>query len=230
MAILDITTNDGTMHGYLAQPPSDKPRAGIIVLQEIFGVNQVMRDICDDLAQQGFAALCPDLFWRIEPDIQLTDQTKEDWDRAFELFQQFDVAKAIPDIAASIKALAARYEACKIGAIGFCLGGQLAYLTAAKTPIDAAIGFYGVNIQNQLDEASAITKPLMLHIAEEDSFVPKEAHSSIVQALEPMSPITLHLYPEREHAFARKGGEHYHEQDANLAWQRSLAFFEKNLT
>ena len=221
MTLINIQTDNGNMHGYLAKP-QNSARRGIVVLQEIFGVNQVMRDICDDLATQGFYALCPDLFWRIEPDIDITDQTKQEWDKAFQLFEQFNVQTALPDIAAAIKYL--RQLAPKIGAIGFCLGGQLAYLTAAQTDIDAAVGFYGVNIQNQLGEADNIKNPLMLHIAEEDQFVPKPAQAQIAQALGNHPQITLHHYPKRDHAFARKGGEHYHEADAKRAWQRSLDF------
>ena len=229
MPKINIAINGQQMSGYLAL--SEKtPAPGIIVLQEIFGVNQVMRDICDTLAQQGFTALCPDLFWRIEPDIDITDQTKEEWDKAFDLFGKFDVAQGIKDIKAAIKTLR-EHGACsgKLGAVGFCLGGQLAYLTAARTDIDAAIGYYGVNIENLLSEADNISKPLMLHIAGKDQFVPKEAQEKIIAALKPHDKIILHLYPERDHAFARQGGEHYHEQDAQQANQKSLEFLRKAL-
>ena len=229
MPKINIPINGQQMSGYLALPEKT-PAPGIIVLQEIFGVNQVMRDICDTLAQQGFAALCPDLFWRIEPNIDITDQTKKEWDKAFDLFGKFDVDQGIQDITAAIKTLR-QHEACsgKLGAVGFCLGGQLAYLTAARTDIDAAIGYYGVNIENLLTEAGNISKPLMLHIAEKDQFVPQQAQEKIIKALKPHDKITLHLYPERDHAFARQGGEHYHEQDALKANQKSLEFLRKAL-
>ncbi len=221
--------NGQQMSGYLALP-AKTPAPGIVILQEIFGVNQVMRDICDQWAEQGFAALCPDLFWRIEPGIDITDQTKKEWEKAFDLFGKFNVDLGVDDIAAAIKTLRS-HEACNgaVGAVGFCLGGQLAYLTAARTDIDAAIGYYGVNIQNLLNEAENITKPLMLHIAGKDQFVPKDAQAKIIKTLEPHRKIILHLYPERDHAFARQGGEHYHEPDAQKANQKSFDFLREAL-
>ncbi len=230
MSNINIAVNDQKMSGYLALPIKT-PAPGIIILQEIFGVNQVMRDICDHWAEQGFAALCPDLFWRIEPGIDITDQTKQEWEKAFDLFGKFNVDQGVDDIAAAIKTLRS-HGACNgaVCAVGFCLGGQLAYLTAARTDIDAAIGYYGVNIQNLLNEAENITKPLMLHIAGKDQFVPQAAQKEIIQALEPHAQITLHLYPDRDHAFARQGGEHYHKQDAEQANQKSLAFLRAALS
>ncbi|MGB1087955.1 MAG: dienelactone hydrolase family protein, partial [Alphaproteobacteria bacterium] len=204
---------------------------GIVVIQEIFGVNHVMRDIADDLAAQGFVALCPDLFWRLEPGIQLTDKSPEEWDRAFELFGAFDVDAGVKDIQSTIDALRS-YDACtgKVGAVGYCLGGLLSYLTAARTNADAAVGFYGVNIQEKLDEASNISNPLMLHIAKEDGFVPAEAQVAIRAGLEKNEKVRLHEYAGMEHAFARVGGEHYDAENAKLANSRTMDFFNTHLT
>ena len=200
----------------------------LIVLQEIFGVNAVMRELCDDYAAQGFTAICPDLFWRIEPGIQITDKTEEDWQKAFDLFGQFDVDAGIRDVAATI-AQARAEGADKVGAVGYCLGGQLAYLTACRTDADACVGFYGVNIQTLLDEAATISHPLMLHIAGQDEFVPPQAQGQIMESLAGHGLVTIHHYAERDHAFARPGGAHYHAEDAELANSRTLNFMNQNL-
>lgn len=200
----------------------------LIVLQEIFGVNAVMRALCDDYAAQGFTVLCPDLFWRIEPGIQITDKTEEDWKKAFDLFGKFDVDAGIRDVAATI-AQARAEGAVKVGAVGYCLGGQLAYLTACRTDADACVGYYGVNIQTLLDEAANITHPLMLHIAGQDEFVPPQAQGQIMDSLAGHGLVTIHHYAERDHAFARPGGAHYHAEDAELANSRTLNFLNQNL-
>jgi carboxymethylenebutenolidase len=223
------TSDGGTMSAYVARPDRDRAPA-VVVIQEIFGVNKVMRDITDGLAGQGYLAVCPDLFWRIEPGIDITDQSEAEWKRAFELFNAFDVDNGVRDIAATIADL--RGEATcngKVGAVGFCLGGQLAYLTATRTDADASVSYYGVGIENRLDEAAKITRPLLMHIAEEDQFVPKPAQASIIAALKDHPQVMIHTYPGRDHAFARVGGEHYHEGDARTAGERSLAFFRQNL-
>ena len=158
--------------GYLASPGSGRG-PGIVVIQEIFGVNQVMRDIADGMASRGFFALVPDLFWRLKPGVELTDKTDAEWKEAFGLMQRFDVDKGVEDIQASIDHLRALPGVTgKVGALGYCLGGQLAYLTAARTDSDASVGYYGISIQDQLDEAKNIKHPLMLHIAEADEYTP----------------------------------------------------------
>jgi len=226
---IEIKGPDGTFSGYLATPDTGKG-PGIVVIQEIFGVNQVMRDICDQLAHEGFVALCPDLFWRLEPGIQITDKTEEEWAKAFELFGKFDVDAGIIDVDATIEHLR-QMEVCnnKVGAVGYCLGGLLAYLTAARTDADASVGFYGVNIQEKLDESEQIKKPLMLHVAEKDEFVPAEAQAAIKEGLTGNDNITIHSYAGRDHAFAREGGAHFHKDDADLANGRTLAFFRQHL-
>lgn len=227
---IEISGPDGKFAGYLATPANGKG-PGIVVIQEIFGVNQVMRDICDGLADEGFVALCPDLFWRLEPGIQITDKTEEEWKKAFDLFGRFDVDAGIIDIDATIEHLR-QMNVCagKVGTVGYCLGGLLAYLTAARTDVDASVGYYGVNIQEKLDEAEHIKKPLVLHIAENDEFVPAEAQAQIKAGLAGNELITLHTYAGRDHAFAREGGAHYNQDDADLANGRTLAFFRQNLS
>jgi carboxymethylenebutenolidase len=225
-----IEGKDGRFSGYLASPASGRG-PGIVVIQEIFGINKVMRDIADGLASRGFFALVPDLFWRIEPGVELTDQSDAEWQKAFGLLQKFDPAKGVDDIQASINALRGVKGATgKVGALGYCLGGQLAYLTACRTDSNASVGYYGIRIEQQLDEARNITRPLMLHIAEADDYVPVEAQKKIVAALKPNPKIAIYTYPQMNHAFARVGGKHYDKAYADLANVRSQTFFRQHLS
>ncbi len=224
---ITIKGPDGSFSGYLSKPASGKG-PGIVVIQEIFGVNKVMRDIADDLAREGYVALCPDLFWRIEPGIDITDKTDAEWKRAFELFGMFNVDEGVADIAATIKTLRPMTTG-KVGAVGYCLGGQLAYLAACKTDSDASVGYYGVNIQTRLAEAEYLKKPLMLHIAGKDEFVNPGAQQEIIDDLRDNPLVTIHQYPDCNHAFARVGGAHYDKKAADDANARTRAFFKKSL-
>jgi carboxymethylenebutenolidase len=220
----------GTSFGaYVARPAAAKAPA-LIVIQEIFGVNQVMRDLTDEFAAQGFLAVCPDLFWRIEPGIDITDKTEAEWKRAFELFNAFDVDKGVKDIGATIAQVRGD-PGCTgaVGSVGFCLGGLLAFLTATRTDIDAAVGYYGVGIDQRIREADALVTPLLLHIAEEDGFVAKPAQQIIIEALKNRSIAEIFTYPGRDHAFARPGGEHYDAADAARAMSRTLTFLNTRL-
>ena len=228
----DITIKgaDGEFGAYLAMP-TGTPAAGVVVAQEIFGVNQVMRGVCDWLAGQGYLACCPDLFWRIEPGIQITDKTEAEWKRAFELFGLFDVDKGIEDMKATLGALRA-HEACsgRVGTVGYCLGGKIAYLMATRSDADCNVSYYGVGLDELLGEAASIAKPAMLHVAEKDQFVPAEAQAKIKAGLEGHAQVTLHVYQGQDHAFAREGGEHYDKAAADLANGRTLDFFKANLS
>jgi carboxymethylenebutenolidase len=216
----------GEFDGYLALPASGYG-PGIVVLQEIFGINQYLRDVADWYAAHGFVALVPDLFWRIQPGIELTDKG-DDWKRAIDLYQQLDEAKAVEDSAATLEHLR-KHPACsgRAGAVGFCLGGKLAYLLSARFKPDAAVGYYGVSIEKNLDEAKNLNSALMLHIAGLDKFCPPEAQAQIHAALD--AKARIHDYPEADHAFARNGGEHYDEAAAELANLRTLEFFVSHL-
>jgi carboxymethylenebutenolidase len=232
MAGTDITLSspDGKFGAYLAQPASNKG-PGIVVIQEIFGVNQVMRAICDGLAAQGYFALAPDLFWRMEPNIQITDKSEAEWKKAFELYQKFNVETGVKDIQLAITHLRGVPGAGpKVGAVGYCLGGLLAYLTAARTNVDAAVGYYGVSIDQHLNEKDKIKKPVVLHIAEKDQFVPAAAQTQIIDAFKGHASVTTHRYAGVDHAFARVGGQHYDRAAADLANQRTAEFFKTHLS
>ncbi len=219
----------GSFKAYLATPRSGKG-PGILLIQEIFGVNKVMRDLADGYAAQGYTVMCPDIFWRQEPGVDITDQTKAEWDKAFKLFQGFNVDKGVDDLKATLAALRS-HAACtgKVGSVGYCLGGKLAYLMATRSDSDANVGYYGVGIQDLLGEAKSIKKPLLLHVANKDGFVPPEAQAKVKAALKGNSFATINDYPEQDHAFARVGGEHYDKAAADLANKRTADFFKKQL-
>lgn len=231
MANPSITAKDGSgsFGGYLALPPSGTG-PGLVVIQEIFGVNKVMRDIVDDFAAQGFVAFCPDIFWRIQPGIDITDQTQEEWQQAFDYFGKFDQEKGVEDLQAAVDFLR-NHEATngKVGAVGFCLGGRMAARMALDTDVDGSVGYYGVGLEDFVDRVGDLKAPLMLHVAEEDSFVPKDAQAKFKEAFGKSDKVTIYTYPGKEHAFARKGGEHYDAEAAQTANQRTMDFFQRTV-
>lgn len=227
---IDIAVGDGKFSAYLASPASGKG-PGVLVIQEIFGVNKVMRDICDSYAAQGYFALCPDIFWRQEPGVDITDQSQAEWDKAFSLYKGFDENKGVEDLKASLAALR-KVEGCngKAGVTGYCLGGKLTYLMACRSDVDAAAAYYGVGIDAALDEAKNIKAPTILHIAEKDGFVPPEAQKKIRDALKGHPKVTIHGYAENDHAFCREGGQHYDVAACKLANGRTMDLFKKALS
>ena len=232
MTDISIEGSDGSFGSYLAIPESGTG-PGLLVIQEIFGVNQVMRDLCDNFAEQGYIAACPDLFWRIEPGIQLTDKTEEDWGKAFEYMNKFlpDFEKGVADLQATMSFLRSYQGSTgKVGCVGFCLGGSLAYTMACSSDSDASIGYYPVQIDDHLPYAEYIKKPAMFHIAEKDDFCPPESQTAIAQAFERNRKITLHSYPGVDHAFARLGGGNYNQAAAELANGRTSALLKSALS
>lgn len=226
---LTISTADGDFSAFVAQPTAH-PAPVIVVIQEIFGINEDMRTTCRQLAAQGYLAVCPDLFWRQEPGVSLTDKTQAEWDKAFALYQGFDVAKGVEDIAATLAAARALPQAgSKAGVVGYCLGGLLAYLSAARTDVDAAVSYYGVGIEGHLGEAESIDKALLMHMGEADGFVSPEARAQIIAALQSKPEVQVHVYPGCDHAFARNAGVHFDADAAQLANSRTAEFFAAQL-
>ena len=168
---VSITTleGDGTFDCYLARP-SGAPKAAIIVIQEIFGVNAGIRRKCDKLAEAGYLALAPDLFWRLEPGVELDPDIEPELHQAFGLMGKFDQDAGIRDIEATIHYARSTGGCAKVGAVGYCLGGRLAFMTATRTDADACVGYYAVGIDGLLHEKHAIANPLMLHIPTADGF------------------------------------------------------------
>ena len=225
-----ITANDGSgsFDAYLALPKSGNG-PGLVLAQEIFGVNQTMRDVADYYAEEGYVVLVPDLFWRQEPGIEL-GYTPADWQRAFGFYQGFDEARGVDDLQASITALRAHERvSSNVGVLGFCLGGKLAYLAACRTDTDVAVAYYGVGIEKALDEAKNIECRLVMHIAEKDQFCPPDAQALIHKELTGCNGVEVYVYPGVDHAFARAGGDHFHKPSALMAHQRSITALKSEM-
>jgi carboxymethylenebutenolidase len=232
MSKAKIAAADGTgaFSAYVAEPAGDGPAPAIIVILEIRGVNANLRAICDDYASRGYLAVAPDLLWRFEPDLDYDPDSEEGWKKAMAIHAVFSEAKAMDDLMTTLEWVK-RHPRCNgtVGALGYCLGGKLAYLMATRSDVKAAVGYYGIGIDKMLDEASAITHPLMLHIAGLDRFVPPEAQAAITDRLESVPGAEAYIYDGADHAFARKDGIRYAPEAAMLADERTVAFLERNL-
>ncbi|MGQ0700588.1 MAG: dienelactone hydrolase family protein [Panacagrimonas sp.] len=227
-SMIDIETAGGRFAAYLSRPAAANAPA-IVVNQEIFGINADMRETCDRLARDGYLAICPDLYWRMEPGVSLSDRSEAEWQRALALYQAFDVPNGVRDIAATIQHARAQLGAAKVGVMGYCLGGLLTYLAATRTDADASASYYGVGIEKFLGEAETLRKPLLMHLAEQDEFVPAEARQRIIETLGGRPQITIHRYPGCSHAFARNAGVHYDQAAAAAANERTARFFQQHL-
>jgi carboxymethylenebutenolidase len=214
-----IKSHDGGKFGaFLVYPDSDLPAPAVVVIQEIYGVNKNMRKVTEHLSQAGYLAICPDLFWRQEPGLELDDHNEKDMEKAFKLYNGFDVDLAIEDLKSTLDFMRKLPESTgKAGTVGYCLGGKLAYLMAARSDSDCNVSYYGVGIEDLLDEAKNIKAPLLLHVAENDKFVPLAAQDKIIHTLNKMRNVEVHVYPEVDHAFARTDGLHYDKEAAHRA-------------
>jgi carboxymethylenebutenolidase len=223
MTSITIQATDGTgsFAAHLVEPTT-KPAGVVVLIQEIFGVNQAMRDIAAWVADIGFIAVCPDLFWRIQPGIDITDKTEAEWKQAFELFGKFDQAKGIDDLKATVAAARKLPGANgRVATMGYCLGGRLAFMMAEQSDADVNISYYGVGLDNLLGDLGRVTKPLVVHIADKDEFFPPDGRAKVVAAVKGHRQIACHVYPNADHAFARVGGVHWDGRSATIANGRS---------
>lgn len=234
MPEIEIAATDGSgrFTAYLAKPDGvTEPRGVVVMIQEIFGVNGAMRALSDWVAEMGFVAVSPDLFWRQEPGIDLDpDAGQAQWDRAFALMNGMDQDRAVEDLKATV--VAARGIAGsngKVATMGYCLGGRLAFMMATRSDADCNISYYGVGLDGLLGEAGHIRAPTLLHIAGRDKFVPPEAQSRIIEGLRGQAQVETHLYPWADHAFSRRGGHSYDARAATIADGRSAALLTRVL-
>ncbi len=231
MTMIEIGTleGDASFRAYMAEP-AGTPRAAIVIIQEIFGVNEGIRRKCEGWAEKGYLAVAPDLFWRLQPGVELDPDVPNEFQEALGLMGRFDQDQGIRDIEASIREARTRLgEGGKVGCVGFCLGGRLAFMTSARTDIDAAVGYYAVGLDTLLHEKHAIAKPLLLHIAGSDGFVPPEVQQAMHSELDDHPRVTLYDYPGEDHGFAAEMGKRRSEEAAQLADRRTEEFFASNL-
>ena len=221
--------DEGRFAAYVAQP-AGTARAAIIVLQEIFGVNAGIRQKVEDWASEGYLTLAPDLFWRFRPRFDVDPDVPEELQEAFAVRSQFDADAGVRDVEACLRwARHVLGGEAKVGVIGFCLGGRIAYLAATRTDVDASIGYYGAGIDQKLGEARAIARPLLLHFAEADHFIPADARATIHAALDDNPHVTIQEYAGVDHGFATTAGKRRNDAAATLADGRSRAFFAEHL-
>jgi carboxymethylenebutenolidase len=226
---IESLLHDGGFTAWLAEPEGT-PKGAIVVIQEIFGINPGIRAKCDHWASLGYIGVAPDLFWRIRADVELDPDVPEQFQEALGLMNQLDQDKAIADIEAAIRDVRARLpEGGKVGAVGYCLGGRLAFMTAARTDVDATVGYYGVGLEGLLGEKHAIARPLLLHIAGADHFVTPDKQALIHAGLDDHPRVTLHDYPGEDHGFATESGKRRSEAAAQLADSRTEAFFAEHI-
>ena len=225
---IQISTVDGSYTAYIAHPPSGHG-PGLLVLPEIYNSNEHIRGVAENFAAEGFVTLAPDVFWRIQPNCYLP-YTESGQARARELNQGLDVDQLIIDLQSAVQLLRTMSTATGlIGSVGFCLGGKLSYLCATRLGVDAAVSYYGVKIENYLEEASNIVCPMVLHFAGNDPRVPLSARDKIQQKFQDRENVEIYLYPDAEHGFNRLGYSPYHEKSASVALQRTLHLFQNHL-
>ncbi|GIL41568.1 dienelactone hydrolase family protein [Roseiterribacter gracilis] len=223
-----ITISDG-FRAYVARPAS-APAPAVVVLHEVFGVNADIRQTCDELAGKGFLAVAPDLFWRQSPGVDLSVTSEADWKTGLGLYMAYDRDAGVGDVAATIAA-ASRLPGCtgKVAVMGYCLGGLMAYLTAARSKVDAVVAYHGGDTEKYLGEASALAAPLLMHLADEDEFISKDAQAAIKAALANRPNVQIYSYAGCNHAFSRHGGTHYNAEAAALANGRTWDFLKQKL-
>lgn len=227
---IQVPAKDGQFAAYLAVSVDGKG-PGVVLCQEIFGVNAAMRVVADHLAEEGYTVLVPDLYWRQQPGVEL-GYTPEDFEQALALYQAFDENLGVVDIDTSLSFLKTLPEcsAAGLGVVGYCLGGKLAYLAACRLPqVASAVGYYGVGIENALHELDGLKGRLVLHFAEQDGFCPAPAREAIIAALKQRPATEAYVYPGVDHAFARPAGHHYHKPSALLAHERSIAALRRSI-
>lgn len=225
---VDTLSGDEQFSAYIARP-AGTPKAAIVVIQEIFGVNAGIRRKCDLLAEKGYLALAPDLFWRLSKGVELDPDKEAEFQQALGLMGRFDQDQGIRDIEATIRYARTKEGCVKVGAVGYCLGGRLAYMTAARTDIDASVGYYAVGIDGLLGEKHAIARPLMLHIPTEDGFVDHIAQQAMHRGLDDQPKVTLYDYEGLDHGFATEFGKRRNDEAARLADARTEEFFTRHL-
>jgi carboxymethylenebutenolidase len=226
---ITIEGQDGTFNAYIARPKI-MPAGTVVVLQELFGVNADIRKTCDELAEQGFVAVAPDLFWRQEPGVDLSVTSETDWQDGLRLYQAFDRDAGVRDINDTLNVVAKLPECTgKIAVQGYCLGALMTFLTAVRCQIDAAVAYHGADTEKYLGEADNLSAPLLMHLGEEDEFISRAAQSQIKAALASKPNATVYSYPRQRHAFARHNGTHYNGAAAALANGRTSEFLQRQL-
>jgi len=210
--------------------PKTLPAPAVVVLQELFGVNADIRKHCDNLGEQGFIAVAPDLFWRQEPGIDLGVTSEADWQHGLRLYQAYDRDAGVRDVKDTIDTVS-MLPGCtgRVAVLGYCLGALMTFLTAVRYGLDAAVAYHGGDTEKYLDEVVGLRAPLLMHLAAEDEFMSKTAQAEIKTALASNPYATVYSYPGQRHAFTRLNGAHYNAAAAALANGLTSEFLNRQL-
>jgi carboxymethylenebutenolidase len=226
---ITIEGRDGTFNAYIARPKA-LPVPSVVVLHEVFGVNADIRKTCDELAEQGFVAFAPDLFWHQEPGVDLSVNSEPDWQHGLRLYQAYDRDAGVRDIKDTLDAVAKLPDCTgKIAVQGYCFGALMTFLTAVRCRVDAAVAYHGADTEKYLGEVDNLSAPLLMHLGEEDEFISKTSQAQIKAALASKANATVYSYPGQRHAFARHSGTHYNAAAAALANGRTSEFLNHQL-
>jgi carboxymethylenebutenolidase len=226
---ITIEGRDGAFGAYVARPKSS-PASAVVVLQELFGVNADIRKTCDELSEQGFIAVAPDLFWRQEPGVDLSVTSEADWQHGLRLYQAYDRDAGARDVKDTVNAVA-KLPGCtgRVAVLGYCLGALMVFLTAVRYGVDAAVAYHGGDTDKFLGEIDGLHAPTLMHLADEDEFISKPAQAEIKAALAKKPNTTVYSYQGQNHAFSRHGGAHYNAEAAALAHERTNEFLRQQL-
>ena len=231
---IDIKAPDGgSFKGYLSLPHGAEKGAkgpGIVLIQEIFGVNSHIRGVADQYASDGYTVLAPDIFWRVQPMVDL-GYGPDDMQQGMGCMQKMDFAAGVKDLAAAVAALRGLAECSgKVASIGYCMGGMLSYLCAANAGVDAAVCYYGGGIHNKLEEAGKIKCPILFHFAGNDNHIPAAAVEAVKQTFAGRNGVRIDVYPGASHGFNCWDRAAYDQQSAALAHGRSLSFLATTIS
>jgi carboxymethylenebutenolidase len=219
---LTLTAEDGHKFSAYRANPSSAPRGGIVVVQEIFGVNQHIRKVADSFAADGYVAIAPALFDRVERGYE-TGYGPQDIERGRATRGKLSTDQALMDVKATVKELAKSGQ--KVGVVGYCFGGTIAWLAATRIDgVSAAVGYYGGGVADAAEEKPKA--PVMLHFGETDASIPKEAYDKVMR-LHPNVP--TFIYPGAGHGFVCDERGSYHADSAKQARERTIDFFRKHI-
>lgn len=226
---IEIPGHGGAFRAHVAWPQT-LPAPAVVVLHEVFGVNADIRQTCADLAARGYIAVAPHLFWRQEQGVDLSVTDPKDWEHGLALYMAYDRERGVEDVRDTVQAARALDGSTgKAAVMGYCLGGLMTWLTAARHDVDAAVAYHGGDTEKYLDEAAGVTAPLIMHLAGEDEFISKPAMADITRVVGALPNATVWSYAGQNHAFSRHGGTHYDAASAALANGRTWDFLARTL-
>jgi carboxymethylenebutenolidase len=226
---IDVTTQDGGHMPAFVFLPNSGRGPGLVVLQEIFGVTEYITSRARDLANLGYVAVVPELYWRLGPHITTDETTEAGLQAAFGYMQRLDVARAVGDAVATVDHVRGMPETGgKAGVLGFCLGGRLAYEVGVAGNPDVVVSYYGSGIADRLEDASKLACPVIFHFGGADNYIPPESAERIQAALSSHPAAEFHSHSGAGHAFDNfRAPIFYHQAAADAAWPQTRQFLER---